>query len=185
MLYEVENKFPIADPDRAIRAMSRLGAEFRLPVEQCDAYFAHPARDFATTDEALRIRRSGGVAWITYKGPKIDATTKTRRELDLPLAAGTAEGFAELLAALGFRPVAEVRKLRTPGTLLWREQAVTVAVDRVEGLGTFVELEIAADEAQLDRARDCLGDLATALSLGPPERRGYLDLLLRPPNEHR
>ena len=44
-----------------------------------------PCRDFAQTDEALRIRTVGDTSFVTYKGPKLDATTKTRRELELPL----------------------------------------------------------------------------------------------------
>ena len=86
-----------------------------------------------------------------------------------------------MLAALGFRPVAEVIKRRTPGELTWQGWRVCVALDRVEGLGTFVEFEIVAAEAQLDSARACLHSLAAALGLGPPERRGYLDLLVGPP----
>ena len=84
------------------------------PIVQSDQYFAHPARDFAQTDEALRIRTVGDTSFVTYKGPKLDATSKTRRELELPLAASDPDGsqFAELLAALGFTPVAIVRKQR-------------------------------------------------------------------------
>ena len=52
------------------------------PAEQVDTYFSHPARDFAATDEALRIRSIDQENFVTYKGPKLDATTKTRREID-------------------------------------------------------------------------------------------------------
>ena len=85
-------------------------------IGQSDRYFAHPSRDFARTDEALRIRTVGASSFVTYKGPKIDVTTKTRRELELPLDPGDADGsqFAELLTALGFTPVAVVRKQRCP-----------------------------------------------------------------------
>ena len=68
--------------------MIELGATIEPPVVQVDQYFAHPARDFAQTDEALRLRRVGKQNFITYKGSKIDATTKTRREIELPLAPG-------------------------------------------------------------------------------------------------
>jgi len=180
MHFEVENKFPLADPDALHDKLAALGAIFAPPTKQRDAYFAHPSRDFAATDEALRIRHDAGGACLTYKGPKIDATTKTRRELELPLAAATAEGFAELLLVLGFRPVAEVCKRRVPGEIVWQGRPVEVALDEVEGLGSFVELEIQAAEADLDAARTCLQSLADALGLGAPERRGYLDLLLQP-----
>ena len=86
MKYEVEQKFPLADAAEAERKLVALGGPFSDPVEQVDRYFGHPARDFAKTDEALRIRRIGQENRITYKGPKLDAATKTRRELELPLA---------------------------------------------------------------------------------------------------
>ena len=57
-----------------------LAARFHDPAEQVDRYFAHPCRDFARTDEALRLRRDGDDVAITWKGPRIDAATKTRRE---------------------------------------------------------------------------------------------------------
>jgi hypothetical protein len=90
-------------------AFDRLGGRSADTVTQVDQYFNHPARDFAQTDEALRLRRVGEVNFITYKGPKLDAITKSRHEIELPLPSGdaAATGFAELLTTLGFQPVAE------------------------------------------------------------------------------
>ena len=90
--------------------LEELGGEYQAELRQVDSYFAHPARDFAVTDEALRIRQANGDCYITYKGPKIDATTKTRREIELPLPSGprTCEQFTELLESLGFRRLVDV-----------------------------------------------------------------------------
>ncbi len=90
MQYEVENKFKIANVTAMVRQLEELGAVFRPAIEQVDTYFQHPAHVFAQTDEALRIRRIGTTNLITYKGPKIDQATKTRHEIELPLAAGAA-----------------------------------------------------------------------------------------------
>ena len=70
---------------------------------EVDRYFNHPARDFAETDEALRIRRIGPVNRITYKGPRVDTVTKTRQELELPLVEGekSAADWITLLEKLG------------------------------------------------------------------------------------
>ena len=179
MLLEVEQKFPIDDLEPVRQALSALGATFDDPIEQADVYFAHPSRDFKETDEALRIRRVGSENWITYKGPKLDATTKTRREIELPLKAGD-EGwsqFAQLLEVLGFRRVDEVRKRRVPGELRWEGRTVHLALDEVSGLGRFVEIEVLADAEDLPGAKGGLASLATALGLSRQERRGYLDLL--------
>jgi adenylate cyclase, class 2 len=180
MNYEVEQKFPLADPAAVEQRLRELAGAFSEPVEQVDRYFAHPARDFAKTDEALRIRRVGEQNFITYKGPRLDATTKTRREIELPLAAGAAaaEQFAELLTALGFRRVAEVRKLRRKACFHREGFEVEAALDEVESLGHFAELELIADDANLDAARQCLASLAAELGLTSTERRSYLELLL-------
>ena len=184
MTFEVEQKFPVPDHSVLLAKLSALAATRGEPIEQIDTYYAHPTRDFAKTDEALRIRRAGGDNFLTYKGPKLDVETKTRREIEIPLAPGesAAASFGVLLEALGFSPVATVRKIRTLLTAAWQGQSVEVALDDVDGLGTFVELELTADEAEVDAARDAILSLASELGLGSAdhsaERRSYLELLL-------
>ncbi len=180
MYLEVEQKFRVSDWTDLERRLVGLGAVIEEPVAQRDLYFAHPSRDFAQTDEALRIRRVGERNFVTYKGPKLDSTTKTRRELELPLASGdeAAARFAELLAALGFRLVREVRKQRRRAIVRWQGREIEAALDEVDGVGRFAELELQADEAEADTARALLASLAAELHLDRPERRSYLELLL-------
>lgn len=178
--YEVENKYRVADAPALMAEVRALGGELGEPRRQVDVYYAHPARDFAQTDEALRIRRVGEEAFVTYKGPKIDAATKTREEIELPLAGGAsaAGDYGRLLEALGFRPVAEVAKQRRLVAIAWHGRHFEVAFDEVESVGTFVELETSADTAQLAAARAALAALAEKLNLRDSERRSYLELLL-------
>lgn len=179
MKYEVEQKFPVADFSAVEAKLSAAGAIVSAPQEEVDTYYAHPSRDFGETDEALRIRRVGSASRMTYKGPKVDTTTKTRREIELPLA-GEPELVGEwpnLLEALGFSPVGKVRKLRRKATVPWQGREVLATLDDVEDVGTFVELELVADESGLQSARDCIASLAEALGLRESERRSYLELL--------
>jgi adenylate cyclase class 2 len=180
MHYEVEQKFRVADRPMLEAKLNRLGIQWGETVGQVDSYFAHPSRDFAQTDEALRIRRVGSANFVTYKGPKIDATTKTRRELELPLLEGEAMAgqFRELLVALGFHPVTDVVKQRRYGHVQWEGQDAEIVVDDVAEVGLFVEIELTADAEHLDTARKCLASLAAAIELASPERRSYLELLL-------
>ncbi|MGQ0536249.1 MAG: class IV adenylate cyclase [Methanobacteriota archaeon] len=177
-MYEVEVKFRLPDASkRGLEArLAALGAVATGTVDQEDVYFRHPARDFAKTDEALRLRREGGRADLTYKGPKIDRATKTRVEHVTPVgSAGEAEA---ILSALGFTKVApRVRKTRASFSL----RQFTIAIDDVEGLGRFVEFEAAADEETLGPVREELLALAAELGAGPPIRESYLELLLRNP----
>jgi adenylate cyclase, class 2 len=179
MHYEVEMKFPVADMMALQTRLTGMGADISEAQAEVDVYFAHPARDFAQTDEALRIRRKGRTNFLTYKGPKLDATTKTRHEIDLPLPPDeeTAGAWMGLLEALGFTPVGEVFKSRCKTYVVWQGRNVEVSLDAVEGLGTFVELELVVESAAVDDARECIASLATALELEGSERRSYLELL--------
>ncbi len=180
MPYEVEMKFPAVDRAALESRLAELGAAIAAPQSEADVYFAHPVRDFAKSDEALRIRRKGASNFITYKGPKIDAATKTRREIDLPLVPGeqAAQAWTDLLEALGFRPFGEVRKSRRKARVDWQGRSVEISLDEVVGLGVFVELELIAEADDLDAARSCILSLAATLGLEGSERRSYLELLL-------
>ncbi|WP_254506736.1 class IV adenylate cyclase [Anatilimnocola floriformis] len=179
-MLEVELKFHLTDAAALQRELAAFDIAWHAPEEQVDCYFNHPARDFVQTDEALRLRQMGSDNVITYKGPKLDAATKTRREIELPIAAGK-DGlahFGELLETLSFRRVAEVRKIRTKGTFTWQAWSVEVCLDEVAEVGSFVELEIQAEENTLAAARDAILALAARLNLTQTERRGYLEMLL-------
>ncbi len=180
MQFEVEQKFVAVDPEDLARRIERLGASVAEPIHQLDVYYAHPSRNFAQTDEALRIRRVGMSNCVTYKGPKIDATTKTRREIEVPLGDGAeaAAGFAQLLESLGFFPVGRIKKRRRGAVVRWEDRRVTIALDDVEGVGHYIELEQMADARDLDSCRASLGRLADELGLSGSERRSYLELLL-------
>jgi adenylate cyclase, class 2 len=180
MHFEVEQKFRVANRKLLVERLRALGIHEMETVVQVDHYFNHPARDFAQTDEALRLRRVGELNFVTYKGPKLDATTKTRRELELPLSPGekAAAEFSELLIALGFRSVAEVRKCRRNLQLVWQDRRVEIALDAVDDVGNFVELELSVDETETAAAKACIASLAAELALTVSERRSYLELLL-------
>ena len=188
-VYEVEHKYPVRDARTLEDRLARLGASWHGTAEQVDRYFNHPGRDFAVTDEALRLRSTAAGLAITWKGPRLDAAAKTRREIELPLGlaggahasapvAATLDRWTELLEALGFRRVREVAKRRRLATVPWEGAAIEVALDRVAGLGDFVELELQADAAGIAAAAARVESLARALGCAAPERRSYLEMLL-------
>ncbi len=180
MAIEVEQKFRVADVPALERRLAALGAALGATELQVDCYFAHPQRDFAQSDEALRLRRVGRRNYVTYKGPKLDATTKTRHEIELELSSGesAARDAAKLFELLSFQRVSEVCKQRVHYTLSWEGRQIGISLDHVEGLGDFVELEIMASRDDVDAARDAISSLAGQLDLSNSERRSYLELLL-------
>ena len=181
MRYEVEQKYRVTDPSETTHRLQELGVTSKATVTQVDTYYAHPDRNFAETDEALRVRRVGDENRITYKGPKIDATTKTRREIELPIAGGEegAQRCDEIWQALGFSRVSEVSKTREIYRLSRADHEIEIAVDNVKYVGTFVELETVVEkQSELDAASKAIATLAEELGLKEIERRGYLELLL-------
>ncbi|MBY0527938.1 MAG: class IV adenylate cyclase [Gemmataceae bacterium] len=179
-MLEVEIKFPAADLAALEQRLKNHGARGKAQLHEADHYFNAPDRDFARTDEALRLRRIGAANFVTYKGPKRDLHTKTRTEIEVPLAEGdaAAQDFIALLTHLGYRPVAVVRKQRHIYELEQDSFHVEACLDDVEGVGRFAELEIVATEEQLDAARSVLLKLAAELQLHGSERRSYLEMLL-------
>lgn len=177
---EVEMKFPAPDVSGLEQRLHALGARPDAPIIEEDHYVNAPDRDFAKTDEALRLRRIGPANFVTYKGPKRDARTKTRTEIEVPLATGdpAAADFLQLLKHLGYRAVAVVRKRRRIYHLDRDGFPVEVCLDEVEGVGSFAEVEIRTTEARLAEARDAVIKFASELGLSGSERRSYLEMYL-------
>lgn len=168
---EVEIKASVDDLDRVRDELATQGAERVGQRTETDVYFDHPQRSFADTDEALRVRRAGETIRLTYKGPKLDEQTKTREELDL--AVGDEDTARRVLTSLGFEPSGRVVKDRETFEL----DDLTVVLDRVEGLGSFVEIETLV-EGSVEHGREQVLALADELGLEEQERRSYLELLL-------
>jgi adenylate cyclase, class 2 len=181
MSYEVEVKYRLADfRQLEERLIARAAGKEPASVQE-DTYLSHPARDFAQTNEALRLRRIGDQNRITYKGPRQSGPTKTREEIEINLSHGqtTFDQLTRLFEKLGFRPVATVRKRRTSFHLTVNELNLEVSLDHAEGLGDFAEIEtIAASESDLPRAQQAVLELATQLGLTEVESRSYLRMVL-------
>lgn len=174
-MYEVELK--VRAEHGAIRdRLDALGAEPLGTVEQADTYYDHPVREFAETDEALRVRRETHAgeqtARVTYKGPLLEAASKTREEFETGVDSG--ETMAEILEKAGFEPAATVEKTRERFEI----DGYTVTLDTISGLGEFVEVETEAEE--IAPAREGAVELLDELGLDADDqiRTSYLGLLL-------
>jgi adenylate cyclase class 2 len=181
---EVEVKYAVADFAALETVLARWGVIWSPPRREADHYFNAPDRDFARTDEAFRVRSVGPMNVVTYKGPKLDKATKTRLELEVPLADGepVAADFRKLLTHLGYRPVSVVRKVRRCARFERDGFAMQACLDEVDGVGRYAELEVVAEEARAEAAKAAVLAAAAELGLTHPERRSYLQLLLEARN---
>lgn len=168
---EIEIKSYCDDREACLHRAEALGAVSSGKHTEWDRYFAHPCRDFGTTDEALRVRRSGGAPILTYKGPKLGGMSKTRIEEEVTMQDGDA--LEKILEHLGFRLFGEVRKERQ----IYRLGETELCFDRIDQLGDFVELERkGTDRVTVERE---LFALAAELGLSRFETRSYLELLMK------
>ncbi len=180
-MLEMEAKFRLPDPTAFRRRLEELAAVPLGEHTETDIYLNAPDRDFARTDESLRLRVGGQGAVLTYKGPRLDRATKTRVECEAAVPAGPdhTKQTLELLAHLGYRQVAEVRKRRQMYELRRDAFVVHVCEDDVQKVGRFVEIEILIPgEGDYAAATATLTALAADLRLTEPEPRSYLEQLL-------
>jgi adenylate cyclase class 2 len=179
-MFEVEVKYAVADFAPLEATLATWGAVWSPARRDADHYFNAPDRDFARTDEAFRVRCVGAANFVTYKGPKIDTATKTRLEIEVPLADGeeVADDFRRLLTHLGYRFVAVVKKTRRAARFDRAGFAMQACLDDVDGVGHYAELEIVAEESQYEAAKAAVLAAAAELGLTAPERRSYLQMLL-------
>ena len=169
----VESKTRATDLEAVARVVARLGARYEGRLDQVDTYFRVPhgrlkLREISqqgadgrvsTSCELIRYERpdEGGARVSRYERTHIDDAEPYK---------------ARLVAEHGLRGC--VRKRRE----LWILDSTRVHLDRVDGLGDFVELETvsagepgAAHRLEHDR-------LAAALGLDPKStvRGSYIDL---------
>ncbi|WP_226481851.1 class IV adenylate cyclase [Natrinema amylolyticum] len=178
-MYEVEVKVP-ADLAAVRERLDALEARPLGTVVQVDTYYDAPHREFAETDEALRIRSErpedgADETRVTYKGPLVDDESKTREEVETAVA--DHDKTDAILTNLGFEAAATVRKERERFAL----DGYTVTLDSVDDVGEYVEVETdVEDKAALEAAREGAYDVLERLHLDPDDqlRTSYLGLLL-------
>ncbi len=175
MTIEVELKARVRDLFAIERALLEQGAKPLGKEQHIDVYFNAPDRDFAVTDEALRLRVVDGVSLLTYKGPKLDKRSKTRVEHELEIQDGGA--MQAVLQGLGFLPRPPVKKTRQRYEL----DVVEYCLDQVDGLGSFMELEILVEtKDEIGAAVDLLESRLEGLGISKDQllRKSYLELQL-------
>lgn len=182
-MIEVELKAALTEEQAEAmeQVLKALGFRPHRTVREIDVYLnGGPERDFRRTDEALRLRTcrdlSAGTeeTLLTYKGPKLDERSSTRREYETTV--GDLETAQSLLGALGFAAAYTIDKERQ--TMI--REKITVCLDRVAGLGPYLELEILQESGSQEQAVDGLLHLLDSLKVSREAltRKSYLELLM-------
>ena len=116
--------------------------------------FDDSKKNMAKNDSCLRLRKqvvSGRAKYIlTFKGAKQKSSVKKRREIEIEVS--DIDSAKEIFHALGYEEILAVQKQRS----LWRLGNCEVALDKLQLLGDFVEIE-GPDENVISDVQKSLG----------------------------
>jgi len=174
-MIEVEVKARINDQKQAERSIIALGASPIGIETQADTYYSVPYRDFAKTDEALRIRVQNNKYFFTYKGPKMDSISKTRKEYEVEV--NDADLLGNILSSMSFIPVATIVKKRKK----YRLGDFIISLDEVRNLGDFMEVEVSIrDSKSHEEKLESVFRVFEKLGIGREAsiRKSYLEMIL-------
>lgn len=181
-MIEVEVKARVDDPKSLERHIIGLGATPIGIDTQADTYFNASDRDFGNTDEALRIRVQDGTSFLTYKGPKLDKISKTRKELEVKIV--DPKNMGHILTSLGFLPVMTVIKKRKN----FRIGDLFISLDEVRDLGDYIEIESTLNDAKnFDEKVQSIFKFLEKLGIQRDStiRKSYLEMILEKTNKNR
>jgi predicted adenylyl cyclase CyaB len=163
-----------------------MEAKFKTKLVQRDCYFTPPRVKALDKGSILRIREEtfeGGTrrVLLSYKTPNILKTgVETREETEVEVL-GDVSAVRRLLERLQARPLVSVIKEREEYTLTYEGASFTVTLDRVETLGSFVEIELVSPHKQdVDQLIKLGEQIATELGIDPLKRisLGYHELMM-------
>lgn len=162
---ETEVKLRIPSTREVAPRLAALGFQLEIAAQTERSVLWDRGTELFSQGCALRVRTYGGVAWITWKGPKVkDPLLKIRPEIETSVA--SAEAMAGILRALGYNPVLAMEKTRA----LLRRDDLVACLDETP-FGCYLELE--GESEAILKAMASLG-------LGPElaELRSYPALFL-------
>ncbi len=174
-MIEVEVKARASDNKLVERSIIELGASPIGIETQADTYYSAPYRDFGKTDEALRVRVQDNKYFLTYKGPKMDGVSKTRKEYEVEF--NDAGSMGNILSSLGFAPIATIVKKRK----MFRLGDFLISLDEVRKLGDFIEVEISIRDSKSHEDKvESIFRLFEKLGINREEsiRKSYLEMIL-------
>lgn len=178
-MIEHEKKYYANNTSSLLKTLKDLGFTKIGTKKQKDTYYSRPDIDFMQTVECLRIREEDQNIEITYKPPTSQsmklASAIWKEETNLTVNKDEAESAYQLLGALGCPILCVVDKTRTT----YKKGQLTVAIDHIENLGDFIEIEILAKKADSSLTA-AIENLANKLNL-PGESvvtKPYRDLIM-------
>ncbi|MCY9783340.1 CYTH domain-containing protein [Nocardiopsis sp. EMB25] len=138
---EIETKYRVADAGALLAALREAGVALGDPVLQDDQAYAPAGWEPGMPRVGrtfCRLRTQDGLHVFTTKTPTANPMEYTEHET----AVADRGQMHAAVVRMGYAPSLRIVKDRRSGVL----RDMLVCVDRVEGLGTFLELEVVVDD---------------------------------------
>ena len=192
-MIEVEIKVRISDPTTIRKKFEENNGVYKISLQHEDTYFNMPKglRDFRETDEALRVRKSIEFnksdqsstqkinQYLTYKGKKLDRSTKTREELEIKIE--DIDRMKILLKELGFQEVLTVKKERELYEFEFNNYQIEALIDYLPILEQhFIEVELITESHEnVEKSKELLFQFLEKFGIKKQEsiRESYLELI--------
>jgi adenylate cyclase class 2 len=143
-MIEVERKFRLSEQQkRTVENKLRERNSEAVSVRQSDKVFLRGIDSFAGFTQGepiMRLRTENNITTLTYKRRINDAGDSVEHELVI----GNADTMQAILVEMNYRLVTKVEKDR----LEVKKDLMTLALDAVDDLGSFLEIEILAEDAE-------------------------------------
>ena len=178
---EIEIKIPIDEPTFIhCKELLNRTAKHLGDSTQIDEYFTPAHKNFLSPEypfEWLSLRQRGGKCILNYKHwhPE-NAPTSTHCD-EYEVAISGVEQLHLIFAAIGVRRLITVNKMRC---LYDCEGTFEIALDSIDGLGHFIEIEYKGSSSNIADANAEIRRLALLLKVDPERKdnRGYPYLML-------
>ena len=138
---EIEVKAKISYPKKILKLLQQKGFEFSRGVRQKDDIYYEKGKDvnnLGSNPVVMRIREQEGLATLTLKIPRANDLDCIEKETTV----SDKSQMRAILELIGFKKrvtIVKTRKKATKGNL-------TVCLDQVKDLGTFVEVEMLSSD---------------------------------------
>ncbi len=148
---EIEIKLRVNNLEELEKKLKENGCLISGEIKQHDVIYSRvdDKRDYMEAYEgfiAVRIRNQDGISILTVKQQKSNEMDNSEYETKVE----DPEVMHQILLLLGWKPLLEVKKIRKKGKLGEYE----ICLDKVEELGSFVELEtLIADDDNTDSGK--------------------------------
>lgn len=171
--FEVEKKYKVHELSKIESLIDRFDV-VDDEHEEIDIVYLYGVDDFSSFnpgDAVMRIRKKKHKIVLTMK-KQVNDESNIEHECEV----NNIESMDSILKGIGFKQVARVEKFRK----VLKINSAEVCLDKVKGLGEFVEIEILCSENEQENALNEINKIAELLGLNESmiEKRKY-DLMIK------